>query len=137
MTMSRLTYVARVGYLVAAWLFVLAVVATVFVAGMSLFVGSTFWPAHMDFGYNVGLLVPVLIVLALLARLPRSHVPLLVLLIVIYVVQTLLPPLRASVPLAAALHPVNAMLVFLTAVVHARRARELLQTLPSPARVAG
>ncbi len=134
---SRVMYGSRVAYVVAAWLFVAAVVATVFVAGLSLFYQSALWLTHMGFGYSVGYLVPVLIVLALLARMPRAYVPLLALLIVLYVVQTILPVLRDSVPIVAALHPVNAMLVFGVAVVHARRARELLQPAPRVAIAAG
>ncbi len=134
---ARVTYGARIVYQVAAWLFVAAVLATVFMAGISLFAQGTFWQNHKDFGYSVGLLVPVLIVLALLARIPRTHIPLLALLFVLYIVQTILPVLRGSAPFVAALHPVNAMLVFGVAVVHARRARELLQPLARPAPVSG
>ena len=124
---SRLTYLARIAYVGAAWLYVAGVLSIVFMAGMSLFSSAALWALHRELGYTIGFLVPIFIVLALVGRLPRRQVPLLSLLLILYIVQTILPVLRTSVPAVAALHPVNAMLVFVVALVHARRSRELVQ----------
>jgi hypothetical protein len=61
-------------------------------------------------------------------------------LFVLYVIQTILPILRGTVPVLAALHPVNALAVFLVALMHARRTRsiwrEMRRESPGASRVA-
>ena len=53
-----------------------------------------------------------MIVTAVLAKVGRRRIGLSVLLLILYIVQTLLPAARSSIPAVAALHPVNAMLLF-------------------------
>jgi hypothetical protein len=73
----------------------------------------------VDFGYGVALLPLVLLLLAWPAR--GGLVLLSLGLLVVAFVQTSLPYFRDDMPVIAALHPVNALLVFGLGVVTARR----------------
>lgn len=99
-------------YLTVAWLFLASVVVQVFLAGLALFAGESF-ELHALFGFSaVHLLSLLLIPLAALARAGRGNILLAVGLFVVMSVQVSLPGLRTTLPLAAALHPVNALLIF-------------------------
>jgi len=122
-----------VRYLFAAMaaLFAVGVVAQVFLAGMAVF-GAGSWDDHVEFGYLVAIFPVLVIPLAALARAGRGSVWLTVAALVVAQVQTFLPWFRADVPWIAALHPVNAMVVFGLAVIIARRALALARG-PLPA----
>lgn len=109
----------------AAWLFVAAIVAQVFLAGAAItqLGGSGVFATHADFGYTwVGLAALLVLVTAIVARVGRRAILITAGLLALYVVQTLLPVARDSAPAIAALHPVNAMLLFVGAVWYARSA---------------
>jgi hypothetical protein len=108
---------------VLAWLFVAAVAVQVFLAGMFSFGDQSFRATHAEFGFTwVGFAALGVLVSALLARPGRRQVGLAALLIVLYIVQASLPGFRTTSVPVAALHPVNALLVFGLGVVVARRA---------------
>ena len=118
--------IARWIHLAAAWLFAAGVLVQGYLAGVALsqLGGSGDFSAHIAFGNVVmGLLALVVPMFALLGRLPRGHVGLGFLLLVLYIVQTSLPYLRSSSPAIAALHPANAMVLLLIAIAIAVRAR--------------
>jgi hypothetical protein len=122
----------------AAALFLAAIVVQVFLAGAAItnLGGSGDFGSHIEFGYTwVGLASLAVLVTALLARRPRRDVGIAAALFLLYIVQTLLPGAKTSLPAVAALHPVNALLLFALAAWYARRAwlaaRE--QAAPSPA----
>jgi hypothetical protein len=71
----------------------------------------------------VGILALAVPVLALVGRFPRAHVGWSTLVLVLYIVQTALPAARGSSPAISALHPVNAMILLVLAVVVAVSAR--------------
>jgi hypothetical protein len=105
---------ARLGHLAVTATFVALVVVQVFLAGLALF-GSGGFRAHVAFGYSAVWVVVLLIpALAWLGRVPRRDLWLSVGLFALYIPQCLLPPLaRAGGPeFIAALHPVNALLMF-------------------------
>lgn len=108
----------------AAWLFVAAIVLQVFLAGAAIasLGGSGDFAAHIEFGYS-GVFVAwlILIVFAVVARPPRREIGFVLGLLGLYVIQTLLPSFRSSTPVLAALHPVNALLLFALASWYARR----------------
>lgn len=109
----------------AAWLFVAAIVVQVFLAGAAItqLGGSGVFATHAEFGYTwVGLSALAVLVTAVVARVGRRAILITAGLLALYVVQTSLPYLRDSVPAVAALHPVNALLLFLGAVWYARSA---------------
>jgi|SRR4051794_14320504 hypothetical protein len=108
----------------AAAIFAAAIVVQVFLAGAAIanLGGSDNFATHIEFGYTwLGILVLVLIVSALVARRPRRDLGIVALIIVLYVVQTVLPGFRSVAPFVAALHPVNALLLFVVAAWYARR----------------
>ncbi len=108
-TYGQFTYVMRIVYTVVAWLFIAGLFLQFFLAGLSIFVGPTYWSTHVGFGREFGLITLVLLLLALAARLPRGQVWLTALLIPLYILQILLIELpgRFGVIVLAALHPVN------------------------------
>ena len=113
----------RVHAAVAA-LFVVAIVVQVFLAGAALanLGGSGNFATHIEFGYTwIGLAALALLLTAIAARRPRREVGIAFGLLVLYVVQTLLPSFRSSMPWVAALHPVNALFLFGLAAWYARR----------------
>lgn len=108
-----------------AVLFVAMIVIQVFLAGAALssLGGSGDFGTHIEFGYTwVGIAALVLVVTALVARRPRRDVAISVGILVLYIVQTILPSLKTSAPTIAALHPVNAMVLFGLACWYAVRA---------------
>ena len=112
----------------AAWLFAAGVLVQGYLAGQALreLGGSGDFEAHRSIGYSVmGILALVVLVAALVGRMPRRHIGLSVLLFVLYVVQTSLPAARDSSPAVAALHPVNAMVLLGLAILIGVRARRI------------
>jgi hypothetical protein len=108
----------------AAAIFVVAVVVQVFLAGLAIanLGGSGNFSTHIEFGYTwMGLAALALLVTVFLARRPRRDVGIVVAIIVLYVIQTLLPAFKSSSPAMAALHPVNALLLFVVALLYVRR----------------
>src|SRR5689334_13438453 len=121
MTLRRL-------HAIAAWVFVASIVVQVVLAGLAIanLGGSGDFATHAEFGYTwVGLAALAMLVTALAARRPRRDVGAAIVLFVQYIVQTRLPAARSPLPFLAALHPLNAMLLFGLATwyaVHAWRA---------------
>jgi hypothetical protein len=120
----------------AAAVFVASIVVQVVLAGLAIsnLGGSGDFATHAEFGYTwVGLAALALLVTALLARRPRRDVGIVAVLFVDYIVQTLLPGARGSLPFIAALHPLNAMLLFGGAAWYARHAwRSAMAPAPAP-----
>jgi hypothetical protein len=103
---------ARWTYLVLAWLFVVGVAVQALLAGMGLFVDSRDWATHINVGYWLPL-VPILgLVAGAMGRVGRRRVALTAGLAVLAIIQTMLPPLRDGAPFLAALHPLNALVLF-------------------------
>ena len=108
----------------AAMVFVVAIVVQVILAGLAIanLGGSGDFSTHIEFGYTwVGLAGLAVVLTALVARRPRREVAITLGLLVLYIVQTLLPAAKGSMPFIAALHPLNAMILFGLATWHARR----------------
>ncbi|HET9682337.1 MAG TPA: DUF6220 domain-containing protein [Candidatus Limnocylindrales bacterium] len=127
----------------AAVVFVVAIIVQVFLAGAAIanLGGSGDFAAHIEFGYTwVGIAALAVLVTALIARRPRRDVGITLGLLGLYIVQTILPSLRDSMPTVAALHPLNAMILFALATWYARRtwvgARAAASTDPAAATAA-
>jgi uncharacterized protein DUF6220 len=114
--------VARLVYLVTAWLFVACQLVQVFLAGLGVFNDTRFFITHRDFGYTIGLLVLVLLVAAIVGRLGRRQIGLVVLVGVLFAFQSVFVALRSSYPVVASLHPVNGFLILLVTLTIARNA---------------
>jgi hypothetical protein len=107
----------------AAWALVIAIAIQVFLAGVAMpqLGGTSSFQLHIEFGYTaIGLVVLAVVIGAVAARLGRRTVLTALGLLALYVVQTSLPYARGSVPWIAALHPVNALLLFVAAAWYAR-----------------
>lgn len=122
----------KILFAVVAWLFVGAIVYQVFLAGVGLFVpGVDSFSSHRGFGWMLhgG---PLLVLLAAWgAGAGRTTMWLSTALLLLVGIQPFLPSMRADLPFAAALHPVNALAIFWVAVVVARRALVLARQ-PAP-----
>lgn len=117
---------ARRIHTATAWLLVASIVVQVFLAGSALvnLGGTGDFGAHIEFGYTVvGVIALTLVLTAVAARVPQRDVAISFGILLLYVVQTALPALRGSVAWLAALHPVNALLLFGVAVWYARRSQ--------------
>ena len=96
-------------------LFALGVLVQAFLAGAALaqLGGSGDFSAHIEVGYTwMGILALVVLIAAGLGRADRAQIWGSIALFVDYIVQTILPNLSGTAPAVAALHPVNAILLF-------------------------
>lgn len=128
---------ARMLYLIFAWLFPLAILIQVLFVGLSLFTGQPFWDIHMSFGHMLALFPLLMVILMYLARLPRSAAVLTWIMFGTYLVQAeVFAAIRESFPGVAAFHPALALVLFSLAVVVALQARgygrtTVVQTAPA------
>lgn len=111
-------------HVVTSWLFVLVIGVQVFLAGaaMTNLGGSGDFALHITFGHTaVGLAALAVVVTAVIGGMPRRDTAIAFGLLLLYFVQSALPALRELVPMLAALHTLNALLLFGAAVWYARR----------------
>jgi Family of unknown function (DUF6220) len=106
-----------------AWAFVAAIVIQVFLAGLAIpqLGGNGSFETHQGFGYAIGLVVLALVIAAVAARAGRGRILQALGLLGLYIVQTILPNLDPGLSIAAALHPLNAMVLFVLAIWYARQ----------------
>ena len=117
---------ARRIHTATAWLLVASIVVQVLLAGLALvnLGGSGDFGMHIEFGYTVlGVIALALVLTAVVARVPQRDIAISFGILLLYVVQTALPAFRGSVSWLAALHPVNALLLFGITVWYARRSQ--------------
>lgn len=116
---------ARAAYAVLAWALVVCVAYQVFLAGLAVFVDPLMWGRHVFFVYLFELIPGVMVVLALVGRLPwRGGFyagPIGIFLLI--GLQYFFAGARGSA--LAALHAVNALFIFWAAAVLAQRAARL------------
>jgi uncharacterized protein DUF6220 len=118
----------RIAHMVVASLVLAGIVVQPFLIGLFLFGAVHNADLHTAVGYSLfefGL--PLLLITALFARLPRNEMLLTVLLMVDIFVQILLVNLRDTSSVLAALHPLNAFALLLIAIIVVRRDRALVQ----------
>ena len=118
---------ARYAFVALAWAFVAGVVLQVFFIGLGLFAGSENLELHVTFGWILHLFPVLILLAAALARAGRTRILQATALAVTVFIVPILATLRADVPLAAALHPVGALLAFWLAIVVARGATSLVR----------
>ena len=70
---SGMTYAARIAYMVLAWLFVVALLAQVYLIGLVFLAAQPTLDAHVGFGHTVGILLLPMLILTYVARHPRSR----------------------------------------------------------------
>ena len=118
----------RIAHLVVAIIVLAGIVAQPFLIGLWLFGAVGTSDLHAAVGYSLFEFgVPLLLITALLARLPKNEMLLTLLLMVELFVQELLVGLRDTSSVLAALHPLNAFALLLIAITVVRRDRDLLR----------
>jgi hypothetical protein len=96
---------------VLAWAFLVGIFVQVALAGIGLF-GVSSMDAHMEFGYYLPLVPIAMLIIVWPAHVGRRTSLAVLALTLLTIIQTTLPYFRDSVPVVAALHPPNAMLIF-------------------------
>lgn len=114
---------SRIGFVLSAWLYAAAVLAQVFLAGLSVFSDPARWPDHVQFGQMAGTFTVLMLVFAVAGRLPWWIAGLAFAEFMLYGMQY--PFALSSVGAMAALHAVNALVMFWLAVTLAQRAQPL------------
>jgi hypothetical protein len=106
-----------------AWAFVAAIVIQVFLAGLAIpqLGGTGSFETHLEFGYAMGFVALALVIAAVVAAAGRRRILQALGLLVLYIVQTILPNLDPGLSVAAALHPLNAMILFVLSIWYARQ----------------
>ena len=114
---------ARVLFFGLAVIYLAGVVVQFFLAGLGTF-GATSFDAHQAFGLVLALLTLILLVLAVVGKLPRVLIGLAVVLLGLNVLQMFLA--QVDVEEVAALHVVNALAIVFVAYEIAQRSRRYL-----------
>jgi hypothetical protein len=112
--------IGRIVFLVAAVVLAAGLFFQVFLAGLGVFAGPGNFATHRDTGYTLTIVPVVLIVSGLAGRVGRRLVLTSVVILVLFILQSVFVAFRQSNPSIAALHPVNGFLILLVAVVLAR-----------------
>jgi nicotinamide riboside transporter PnuC len=119
--------VARYIYIALAWGFLAGVVLQVFFIGLALFAGSENLDLHVSLGWILHLAPILVLIVAAVARAGRTRILQATALAVTVFVVPIFALLRDSAPVAAALHPVAALLAFWLAIVVAQGATSALR----------
>jgi hypothetical protein len=112
--------VARRAHPLAAALFAVCAAIQVFLAGLGVFDDPGAFVTHRDFGYLFGWLTLIVLVLALVGRLPRRITGMSALLLLLFALQSVLVALRPDLPAVAALHPLNGFAILGLSILTAR-----------------
>ena len=122
-----LVHFVRIAYRSAAWLFAACIILQVYFAGLGLLVNASYWSMHIIFGEQIAFFFPlIMMMLAIVGRLPVRLIALTALLIFLYYLQWvfLYTPIQiGSEQLLRALHPVNALALFWLTLHLAQRSR--------------
>lgn len=107
---------------ILAWIYGICVPLQVFFAGLGVFKANVagnllesyrpYYGLHVNFGYLLGLLSLVILILSLLARVPSRIWRTTGLLFLLNVLQSTLIYSAKDTPVVGALHPVNALAIF-------------------------
>jgi hypothetical protein len=119
---------ARYVYTALAWAFVTAILLQVYFIGLGLFSSSDYKEIHATFGWLLHLVPPFILLAAALARAGRTWILLTAALAVLIFFVPILAALRADAPMAAAFHPLGAVLALVLAILVARGATSLLRS---------
>ena len=105
-----------------AWLLVGSIVVQVWLAGSAIpqLGGNGSFATHRDVGYMIGLITLVLFLTSLPTGLGRRRILQSLGILGLYIVQSSLPYMDPDLSAVAALHPVNAVVMFVVSLVYAR-----------------
>jgi hypothetical protein len=120
--------VGRYAYVAVIWAFVAFLVTQIFFAGLGLFGHPPDMSLHRGFGWFVHGLDLLLLAAALIARVGRPTIWWVLALFLASAIQPSLALAKDSMPLLAALHPLNAVILSLIAVKLALETPRFLRT---------
>lgn len=115
---------SRYVFALFAWVFVAAILAQVFLAGLGIFGDDEMLGTHAEVGWIIHLSPILILIAAALGRVGLNALLWTVALFVVMFVQPIAATLRQDSPALAALHPVLALVVFwlgLTVAIKATR----------------
>lgn len=130
MTVPRRVSWSRYGYVVSSGLFAVGVIVQMYIAGMAVFVDPANWSLHRGFVHFIELFLLPMLVFAFLGTLPRTLKLIPVGLFLLIALQYATASMFGSA--VAAIHPVNAVLIFLMAIVASQRAWTLATQTDPP-----
>lgn len=115
-----MTQVARQIHALVAWLLVASILVQVWLAGSAIpqLGGNGNFETHRNVGYGIGLITLALFLTALPSGLGRRRILQSLGILGLYIVQSSLPYMGANA--IEALHPVNAIVMFVVSLVYAR-----------------
>ena len=123
----------RVLYAVTAWAFLIGLLGQVFLIGLYLFSDPSAVATHRELGWILHLSPLLVLLFAALSRVGKRHWQWALALALVVLVVPILPGLRGSVPVVAALHPVLAVIAVVVAAVVARNSLAALRMGDAPA----
>ncbi len=123
--MGGFTRVSRVLFVIVSYLLALCILIQVFLAGLSVFSSASYWAFHKTFVVYFEFLPLLLMLLAAFGRIRRSFIWFSLLIQAQIVLQYVFVYLPVSV--VAALHPVNAVIMFWLTMYMARNAMKFVQ----------
>jgi hypothetical protein len=112
----------RTGLAISAAVFATLILVQVFLAGLGVFGDDRSFASHRTFGYVIGWLTLVIVVLAVAGRVGGRLLGLSFLTLAQMALQSVFVLVRADLPAVAALHPVNGVLLLVVAIAIARGA---------------
>jgi len=115
----RVRVAAQAAYWALAWAFVVCVGVQVFLAGMAVFVDALNWVRHVNFVHYFELVPALMVVLAFVAGMPRGEGLYLRPVILLFLTGMQYYFAGSGRTPLAALHPVNALVIFWLAMTHA------------------
>jgi len=108
---------ARIAYVALVWLFLVGLVVQVFLAGIGIFsTDSRDFGTHIQLGWILHLVPVLILIAAAIGRVGRPTLLWVAALVLTTLIQPFLPGLADTSVALAALHPVNAMVMFVIAV---------------------
>ena len=126
--------ISRYIYLVISWLFVVGIVAQVFLVGMIVVAVKMGWDPHIGLGHTLAAPLLLMLITMYLGRLAVSMKRLTWVLFGVYVLQAdVLIFLRGQAPVLSAFHPVLALVDFALGLTLALRALPLARQSQAPA----
>ena len=118
---------ARYVFIAIVWIYVAAILFQVFLAGIGLFGAAKDFEPHAGLGWILHLVPVLLLIVAAVARVGSSLLRWTAALLVVQFVQPILATLRNDAPVAAAFHPVLALVIFWLALTIGLKAWRLVR----------
>ena len=118
---------ARYVFIAIVWIYVAAILFQVFLAGIGLFGAAKDFEPHAGLGWILHLVPVLLLIVAAVARVGSSLLWWTAALLVVQFVQPILATLRNDAPVAAAFHPVLALVIFWLALTIGLKAWRLVR----------